>query len=575
MKLVIAEKPSVGGSLSKVIGANQRKNGYYEGNGYIVTWCIGHLVRMSSPDKYDEKYAKWKIEDLPIFPEEYLYELNPKTKKQFTILKKLMEDKRVTSIVNACDAGREGELIFGLVYKKANCKKPIERLWISSMEDEAIRTGFNNLRDGNDFKNLYESAQTRAIADWLVGMNLSRLYSCLYSQNYSVGRVQTPTLYLIAKRDTEIELFKKEKYYTVDLFSNNLKLISERIDDFAVANQLKNLIDDEIKLKSVETKEKIIKPEKPYDLTSLQREANKYFGYSAKDTLTICQSLYEKKLITYPRTDSRFLTNDMVSKVKTLLEKLEENFAINEKNFNSIFDSSKVTDHYAIVPTLSGINKIIDLTERENRIYNLIKDKLLMACSDDLIESNTKITYEHEIFTFTANGKVVIDEGYFKYLKTYVKDKEDKFLPSLKTGDVISINDKQISEKFTKPPTHYTEESLLKVMEHVGTDILDKDIEVERKGLGTPATRAGVIENLIYKDLIKRDKKKLLITHKGNQLVSIVEEKFRSAETTSEWEMKLSKISTGELSKEEFLNEIKEDIRELTNRYKESIDKKS
>ncbi len=571
MQLVIAEKPSVAVSIAKVMGANNRKNGYYEGNGYIVSWCIGHLIQMASPEQYDDKYKKWSVENLPIIPKEYQYKVSRNTRQQYSLLKKLLHDKRVDTVINACDAGREGELIFRLVYEQAKGKKKMKRLWISSMEDEAIREGFKNLKDGKDFENLYYSAQTRAIADWLVGMNLSRLYSCLYSQTYSVGRVQTPTLYLIAKRDSEIDLFKKEKYYTVDISSENLTLVSERIDDIKIAEQLRNLIDEKIWITNVETKEKRTRPEKPYDLTSLQREANKYFGYSAKDTLSLAQSLYEKKLITYPRTDSRFLTEDMLDTVKDLLEELEEGFVLNERNFRSIFDSKKVTDHYAIIPTMSGLMKISDLSEKEAKIYQLIKDKLLMSCFNDLVESHTKVTYEYDKFTFTANGKSLLEEGYSKYLKAYIKPKEENLLPDLKTGEEISITDKKITEKFTKPPAHYTEESLLKAMEVVGTDILDKEIEVERKGLGTPATRAGIIENLIYKGFIKRDKKKLLITDKGNQLVAIVEEKFRSAETTSEWEMKLARISTGELSKDEFLAEIEEDISELVNRYKNKL----
>ena len=571
MKLVIAEKPSVAISIAKVLGANVRRSGFYEGNGYIVSWCVGHLIQMANPDKYDDKYKKWTIKDLPIIPNEYKYEVSKNTKKQYEVLKKLLNDKSVSVVINACDAGREGELIFRLVYEQTKCKKKLQRLWISSMEDQAIRDGFKKLKDSQDLETLYASAQARAIADWLVGMNLSRLYSCLYQETYSVGRVQTPTLYLIAKRDSDIETFVKQKYYTVDLNYGDLSLVSDRIDNFDVADQLRNLIEDEISLTEVETKEKVTRPDKPYDLTTLQREANKYFGYSAKDTLSIAQGLYEKKLITYPRTDSRFLTEDMVQGVGELLLKLEDGFKLNDSNFKSLFDSKKVTDHYAIIPTLSGVSQAKGLSEKENKIHGLIRDKLLMACSDDLLESTTKFTYSYDIFNFTANGKTVRDEGYSRYLKTYAKAKEEKKLPDLKTGDGISLSEKKISEKYTKPPQHFTENSLLKAMEVAGTDSLDKDIEVERKGLGTPATRAGIIENLIYKGFIKRDQKKLLVTDKGNQLVAIVEERFRSAETTSEWEMKLSKISTGEFSKDEFLKEIEFEIRELVARYQNKL----
>ena len=570
MKLVIAEKPSVGVALAKVIGANQRRDGYFEGNGYIVSWCVGHLVRMANPDKYDEKYAKWKIEDLPIFPEEYLYELNPKTKKQFALLKKLMQDKKVDTVINACDAGREGESIFRLVYQQAKCKKPIQRLWISSMEDQSIKEGFQNLKDGRDYENLFESAQARSIADWLVGMNLSRLYSCLYNQNYSVGRVQTPTLNMIVQRDGEIDRFIKEKYYTVEIIGDGITLSTERIDDYEVADQLRNLIDEKIIITDVEKKEKVTRPDKPYDLTTLQREANKVFGYSAKKTLDITQKLYEKKLVTYPRTDSRYLTEDMKEMTKLLLNRLERDFQFDEKSFSSIFDNSKVTDHYAIIPTLSGdLSKLESLSTEEKNVYELIKAKLLMACSKPLIESMTKVIYEYDGFTFTANGKTVIENGFREYeIKT--KGLKEKILPNLSSGDELVVLDVLIQEKFTKPPLHFNEDTLLKAMEKAGADSLDKDIEVERMGLGTPATRAGIIENLINKGYVERDKKNLLATHKGTSLVAIVADEFKSAETTSHWEMKLSDIASGKFSKDEFIGEIQKTIQQTIDLYEKA-----
>lgn len=567
MKLVIAEKPSVAISIAKVIGASKRKDGYYEGNNYLVSWCVGHLVRMVNPDKYDEKYAKWNMKDLPIFPKKYLYELNPKTRKQFMLLKKLMADKRVDSLVNACDAGREGESIFGLVYKQAKCKKPVQRLWVSSMEDQAIQNGFQNLKDGKDYENLFESAQARSIADWLVGMNLSRLYSCLYNQSYSVGRVQTPTLNMIVGRDSEIAGFRKQKYYTVEIQGEGITLSTERIDDFAVAEQLRNLIDEKNVITGVEKKEKITKPDKLYDLTTLQREANKVFGYSAKKTLDITQKLYEKKLVTYPRTDSRFLTEDMKGTTKELLAHLDDNYSLDEKNFSSIFDSSKVSDHYAIIPTLSSSTaELSSLSSEGKNIYKLIKAKLLMACSKPLIESTTKVTYEYDGFVFTANGKMVVDEGFRNY-DISKKESKDKLLPNLSSGDELDVLDIVIQEKYTKPPQHFTEDTLLKEMEKAGTDVIGKDAEVERLGLGTPATRAGIIENLIYKGFVKRDKKNLLATHKGMALVAIVADDFKSAETTAEWEMKLSDITKGDLSKDEFLDEIKTTIKETIDLY--------
>jgi len=570
MKLVIAEKPSVGVALAKVIGANQRRDGYFEGNGYIVSWCVGHLVRMANPDKYDEKYAKWKIEDLPIFPEEYLYELNHKTKKQFALLKKLMQDKKVDTVINACDAGREGESIFRLVYQQAKCKKPIRRLWISSMEDQSIKEGFQNLKDGRDYENLFESAQARSIADWLVGMNLSRLYSCLYKQNYSVGRVQTPTLNMIVQRDGEIDRFIKEKYYTVEIIGDGITLSTERIDDYEVADQLRNLIDEKIIITDVEKKEKVTRPDKPYDLTTLQREANKVFGYSAKKTLDITQKLYDKKLVTYPRTDSRYLTEDMKEMTKLLLNRLERDFQFDEKSFSSIFDNSKVTDHYAIIPTMSvEMSKLESLSTEEKNVYELIKAKLLMACSKPLIESMTKVIYEYDGFTFTANGKTVIENGFREY-EVKKKESKEKILPNLSSGDEIVVLDVVIQEKFTKPPLHFNEDTLLKAMEKAGADFLDKDIEVERMGLGTPATRAGIIENLINKGYVERDKKNLLATHKGTSLVAIVADEFKSAETTSHWEMKLSDIASGKFSKDEFIGEIQKTIQQTIDLYEKA-----
>jgi DNA topoisomerase-3 len=570
MKLVIAEKPSVAATIAKVIGANQRRDGYFEGNGYIVSWCVGHLVRMANPDKYDEKYAKWKIEDLPIFPEEYLYELHPKTKKQFALLKKLMQDKKVDTVINACDAGREGESIFRLVYQQAKCKKPIQRLWISSMEDQSIKEGFQNLKDGRDFENLFESAQTRSIADWLVGMNLSRLYSCLYKQNYSVGRVQTPTLNMIVQRDGEIDRFIKEKYYTVEIIGDGITLSTERIDDYEVADQLRNLIDEKIIITDVEKKEKVTRPDKPYDLTTLQREANKVFGYSAKKTLDITQKLYDKKLVTYPRTDSRYLTEDMKEMTKLLLNRLERDFQFDEKSFSSIFDNSKVTDHYAIIPTMSvEMSKLESLSTEEKNVYELIKAKLLMACSKPLIESMTKVIYEYDGFTFTANGKTVIENGFREY-EVKKKESKEKILPNLSSGDEIVVLDVVIQEKFTKPPQHFNEDTLLKAMEKAGADFLDKDIEVERMGLGTPATRAGIIENLINKGYVERDKKNLLATHKGTSLVAIVADEFKSAETTSHWEMKLSDIASGKFSKDEFIGEIQKTIQQTIDLYEKA-----
>ena len=561
MKLVIAEKPSVAISIAKVIGANKKKDGYYEGNGYRVSWCVGHLIQMANPDAYDEKYAKWNMADLPIIPSDYKYEVAKATKKQFNILKKLMNDKEIDTVINACDAGREGESIFRLVYNQVNCKKKMKRLWISSMEDSAIKEGFDNLKDGKDYDNLFESAQARAIADWLVGMNISRLYSCLYQQNYSVGRVQTPTLAMIVKRDDEIANFKKEKYYTVELSMDGFTLSTDRIDDEVAAEQLISLVGDNIEITDVIQKEKITKPDLPFDLTTLQRECNKYFGYSAKQTLDYAQSLYEKKLITYPRTDSRCLTEDMiVSTVNNILGKND----FDTERIKVVFDSKKVTDHHAIIPTVSSLSEDLSgIPESEAKVYRLISNKLHASVGYPLIENTTKIVASFDGFEFTSSGKVIKDEGFSKYLKEYKSKKnEDTELPNVSVDDVLSIENKEIKEKFTQPPKHFTEDTLLKSMEIAGNDALEKGVEVERKGLGTPATRAGIIENLIYKGFVERDNKNLVTTHKGISLITIVSDTFKSAETTAKWEMELTEIAQGKSSKEEFLEAIETEIKE-------------
>ncbi|WP_032538771.1 DNA topoisomerase, partial [Clostridioides difficile] len=543
-----------------------KKDGYYEGNGYKVSWCVGHLIQMANPESYDEKYAKWNMADLPIIPREYKYEIAKSTKKQFTILKKLMNDKEIDIVINACDAGREGEAIFRLVYNQANCKKKMKRLWISSMEDSAIKEGFDNLKDGSFYDNLFESAQARAIADWLVGMNLSRLYSCLYKQNYSVGRVQTPTLAMIVKRDDEIANFKKEKYFTVELDLDGFSLSTDRIDDKTVTEQLINLLGNSIEITDVIQKEKITKPELPFDLTTLQRECNKYLNYSAKQTLDYTQSLYEKKLITYPRTDSRYLTEDMItSTINNIIGKHD----FDTGRIKMVFNSKRVTDHHAIIPTASSMNEdLASLPESELKVYELVLNKLHASVGYPLIENTTKIVAVFDGFEFTSSGKVIVDEGFTKYLKKYIKKKnEDTVFPDLKIGDSLDIKEKEIKEKYTSPAKHFTEDTLLKDMELAGNDALEKGVEVERKGLGTPATRAGIIENLIFKGFVERDKKNLIATHKGISLVTIVSDTFKSAGTTAKWEMELSDIAQGKASKENFLKAIENEIKELVSTY--------
>ncbi|WP_455258616.1 DNA topoisomerase, partial [Peptoniphilus asaccharolyticus] len=407
----------------------------------------------------------------------------------------------------------------------------------------------------------------RMIADWLVGMNISRLYSCLYSQNYSVGRVQTPTLSMIVKRDDEIANFKKEKYYTVELSISDFRLSTERIDDEAIADKLVNLIGKKIEITDVIQKKKITKPDLPFDLTTLQRECNKYFGYSAKQTLDYAQSLYEKKLIIYPRTDSRFLTEDMiVNTVSSILGKND----FDTGRIKTVFNSKKVTDHHAIIPTVGSLKEDIStLPESESKIYKLILNKLHASMGYPLIENTTKIIANFDGFDFTSTGKVIVDEGFTKYLKDYQRKKnEENIFPNVNIGDVISIENKEIKEKYTQAPKHFTEDTLLKAMEIAGSEVLEKGVEVERKGLGTPATRAGIIENLIYKGFVERDKKNLIATHKGISLVTIVSDAFKSAETTAKWEMELSDIANGKANKEEFLKEIEEEIKITIEKYR-------
>lgn len=567
MQLVIAEKPSVAMSIAKVLGVKNKQNGYMEGNGYIISWCVGHLVGLVSPEIYDEKYKRWNIEDLPIFPKEFKHYVLPKVKKQFSILKILMNRKDINEVINACDAGREGELIFRLLYKQAKCKKDIKRLWISSMEDRAIKEGFENLKEGHDYDNLFASATARAKADWLVGMNLSRLYSLLYKQNYSVGRVQTPTLALMVKREGDIQSFKKEKYYTVELDLDDFSLTTERIDNPDIAEQLKNLVPETIKIDYVEEKEKITKPDLPFDLTTLQRECNRYFGYSAKQSLDYAQSLYEKKLITYPRTDSRYLTEDMItSLVNNILGKND----FDTDRIKVIFNTKKVTDHHAIIPTASAsIEEIESLPESEKKVFKLIKNKLHASFSYPLKEKLTKIIAEFDGFEFITKGKTVIDGGFTKYLEDYKpKDKKDNPLPIVNPGDEFSIKEKTIKEKYTQPPKPYTEESLLKAMEIAGKGEIDKGIEVERVGLGTPATRAGIIENLIYKKYIKREGKNLIPTHLGLAVISIVAKELKNAKLTSDWETSLYYISKGKSREEDFLQEIEAFIAKQIDLYK-------
>ena len=502
MKLVIAEKPSVAISIAKVIGANKKKDGYYEGNGYRVSWCVGHLIQMANPDAYDEKYAKWNMADLPIIPSDYKYEVAKATKKQFNILKKLMNDKEVDTVINACDAGREGESIFRLVYNQVNCKKKMKRLWISSMEDSAIKEGFDNLTDGKDYDNLFESAQARAIADWLVGMNISRLYSCLYQQNYSVGRVQTPTLAMIVKRDDEIANYQKEKYYTVELSMNGFTLSTDRIDDEVAAEQLISLVGDKIEITDVIQKEKITKPDLPFDLTTLQRECNKYFGYSAKQTLDYAQSLYEKKLITYPRTDSRYLTADIKDELPGILKAMDfgvfsqvVKYALTRDVPDKYFNDKKVTDHHALIPTVPDVDfegVYNELSYREKNVFNVVFKRFISLFMPNYeYESIEAILKDENDFSFLVKGKNDKELGFKKLFPKSKKDANDKeeFLQELSISEeeIFIVTDKEVVNTKTKPKSRFTTANLLDFMKvsNIGTgatrDTLIKEL-TEAKG---------------------------------------------------------------------------------------------
>lgn len=565
MKLIIAEKPSVGQTIAKVVKADVRLDGYLEGKDYIVSWCYGHLVGLSAPNAYGENYEKWNLDELPIIPEYWKTEIFKSTSKQYKIIKELISRNDVDEIICATDAGREGELIFRLLYDKIGLKKPYKRLWISSMEDEAIKNGINNLKEGKEFENLYQSAITRAKADWLVGFNLTRFYTCLYNVQgltLTVGRVQTPTLNLIVDRDNNINNFKKEKYYTVDIETEDFSLSTDRIDDLEEAERINNLLGSAIEVTDIVQKKKITKPDLPFDLTTLQRECNKYFGYSAKQTLDYAQSLYEKKYITYPRTDSRYLTVDMI---ESTVNNIIRNNDFDTERIKVVFNSEKVTDHHAIIPTVSSMSSDISkLSEEDKNVYALILNKLYASFSYPLIENTIKIIANFDTCVFTSFIKKIEDVGFTKYLKSYSSNEnKEKMFPDVKIGDFLVIKKKETKEKFTKPPDHFTEDTLLKTMELAGNDAIEKDIDVERKGLGTPATRASIIEKLIENKYVIRDKKNLISTETGKQLISIVPENIKSPKTTAEWENNLALISCGKYDSNVFLQDIAGEIKKI------------
>ena len=579
MILVIAEKPSVGAAIGKVLGASSRKDGYLEGNNYIVSWCVGHLVGLADASSYDERFAKWRYSDLPIVPDEWLFEVPKDKQKQFKVLRDLMLDKRVTELVCATDAGREGELIFRLVYKKAGCTKPFKRLWISSLEDSAIREGFAHLRDSGDYDRLYEAALARSKADWIVGINGTRLFSTLYHKKLVVGRVQTPTLAMLVEREGKITTFHKEKYFNVHISKDNLTADLEKVKTedeakaIAAACNKKQAV-----VSSLKKETKTVNPPKLYDLTTLQREANRYYGFTAQQTLDLVQSLYEKKLLTYPRTDSQFITEDMESTARQVIGIVSRKVPlfegiIHEPDIGRITNNAKVTDHHAIIPTVQLENQdLTELPESEQKIIRLVAMRLLSAIGEKHIYDETSVTLTCEGYEFKAKGKTVVQDGWksvercFKEtLKSKEKDEPERSLPSLNEKDILSSVDSSVTEHYTSPPKPYTEDSLLSAMETAGNAEFDDD--TEKKGLGTPATRAGIIEKLVKGGFVERKGKSLVPTKDGNNLVCVLPEQITSPTMTAEWENTLMQIERGNADSNKFLSGIVGMTSELVKAY--------
>lgn len=583
MQLVIAEKPSVAQSIAGVLGATERKDGYMEGNDYIVSWCVGHLIELAQPESYDEALQKWTYESLPIIPDTWQHEVKSDTKAQYKVLYQLMHDNRVDSVVCATDAGREGELIFRLTYNMAGCDKPMQRLWISSMEESAIKEGFSNLRPGSEYDHLYESALCRQEADWLVGINGTRLFTVLYGgKALKVGRVQTPTLAMLVDREAKIMNFKKEAYYVAHILGNGLEAVSEHISDKAEAEKIAGACTNgQAIVTAVVKEEKWIAPPKLYDLTTLQRDANRLFGFTAKQTLEYTQSLYEKKLVTYPRTDSQYLSDDMEGTARNVIEAIF-NFLLFEQNimFNpdvkKVLNSKKVTDHHAIIPTMEIIKQDLKaIPESEMKILSLCANRLLCATAKKHIYNSTKAELTCNGMVFKVSGKEIWENGwkdfddFFKNSYKTSEDKKDsddtKKLPELTEGMTITVEDTRVSEHFTQPPKHYTEDSLLSAMERAGSEDMDDD--VERKGLGTPATRADIIEKLVKDGFVKREKKQMIPTEDGMKLITVLPDVVKSPKLTADWENELTQVSKGEVSAGQFMSGIKAMVSDLVKTY--------
>ena len=578
MKLVIAEKPSVAMSLAAVLGATERKDGYLEGSGYLVSWCVGHLLELAQPEAYKEQYAKWRYEDLPILPENWKYEVPKDKKKQLALLCRLMKDKRVDSVVCATDAGREGELIFRLVYEYAGCNKPMERLWISSMEDAAIREGFDHLRPGSDYDKLYDAAVCRAGADWLIGINATRLFSVLYGVTLNVGRVMSPTLALLVQRESDIESFISRPFYVPEITCGGFTASGEKMTERSEAEKIRMDCDhNSAFVRSVEKKVKTIQPPCLYDLTTLQRECNRIYGYTAQQTLDYVQSLYEKKLATYPRTDSQYLTKDMQATAASLILWLRDKMPFGkgcagEPDIDRVTDDSKVTDHHAIIPTVEiARTDLSELPSGERDVLTLLAVRLLCATTQvHRFEAVTAIL-DCQGYTFTAKGKTILQSGWkeverihrmnIKQSETEHRENEDAALPVLKEGQTFETVSASLREGKTSPPKHYTEDTLLSAMETAGAEDMPED--AERKGLGTPATRAATLEKLVSAGFVQRKKKQLIPTEKGRNLIAVLPDNIKSPILTAEWESMLKQVEHGELSATSFMDQIADMSRTL------------
>ena len=578
MRLVIAEKPSVAKSLAAVLGAATRKDGYLEGGGWLVSWCLGHLAGLADAATYNPDYAKWRYDDLPILPESWRFTIAKDKRDQFDVLRTLLRREDVTEVVNACDAGREGELIFRTVYCLAGCTKPMKRLWISSMEDSAIREGFANLRPGADYDGLHQAALCRAKADWLVGINATRLFSVLYHRTLNIGRVMSPTLALIVQREAEIDAFKPVPFYSVALDLPGFTAASARMDKKADAEQLKTACQGgTVTVKQVERRDKSEKPPALYDLTTLQRDANRLLGFTAQQTLDYLQNLYEKKLCTYPRTDSRYLTSDMAEGLPVLV-----NLVANAMPFRkgiaiscdaaAVIHDKKVTDHHAVIPTRNIREADLSaLPVGERAILELVALRLLCAVAPPYNFAETAVVVDCAGAEFTAKGRTVKQPAYRASMKNVEPDgnSEDKALPELTEGQALPVAGAAVKEGKTTPPKHFTEDTLLSAMETAGKDDMPED--AERKGLGTPATRAGILEKLVSTGFLERKKSKktvqLLPSHDAISLITVLPEQLQSPLLTAEWEYRLGEIERGELAPEDFMAEITAMLKELVGTY--------